>query len=103
TARVAPVTRFVTVYVPAGLAAPRSLKTTLAVVLITKEPAPATRLAPPASVPGPVHTAPPHPPRRRRMLAPPASTHTTVLCVIPIWRPQLIAAAHSPATASSAH
>src|SRR5262245_35296543 len=102
TARVAPFTRCVTVYVPAGLAAPRSLKTTLAVVLIRKEPGSDSRIAPPASVPGPVHTAPPHPPRLRRRLATPASTHTVVFWVIAIWRPRLSAAASSRAVAWSA-
>ena len=102
TARVAPFTGLVTVYVPAGLAAPRSLNVTLAVVLTRNVPGSDILIAPTASVPGPVHTGPPHPPRLRRMFVPPASTHTVVFCVIAICRPRLIAVASSRATAWSA-
>ena len=64
---------------PPGLAAPRLVKTTFAVVLTWVTPALEIAIAPDASVPGPVHTAPLHPPVRSRIdVVEATSTQTAV-------------------------
>src|SRR2546425_1281884 len=99
TVRIAWFTGFVTVYVPAGLAAPRLVNTTFDVVLMWSALGSEILITPAQSVPGPVQIVPAHPRVRSRMFVPVTSTHTVVFWEIAICLPRLITVASSRAAA----